>query len=787
MRMLDRKLLRDLWRLKWQAGAIALLIACGVAVSVMAFSSQQALRNAQARDYAQARFADVFATAKRAPLPVARDLARIDGVVAVDARALKAGLMQLPGLLRPATVRLIALPDDEAGSLNRIVLMQGRMPDPDRTDEAVVLKTFLDAAHLKLGDRASMVIDGRQMSFRIVGSALSAEFAFLPGPASLMPDDAHQAVFWAPRATVEKATGLGGAFSEVSMKLAPGAPAQAVMQAVDKALAPYGGQPSYARADQLSTKFQDDHIRQLGILALVIPPIFLIVAAALVHMVLGRVVETEHEHIGMLKAFGYTDLEASAPYLKLALLIGLVGALAGGLFGGWLGELITGVFTRYVRFTRFEPRFDWTAFLSASAVSSGAAVLGSLLAVRRAVRLSPAEAMQPFAPEAYHKGVLERFRFWRFVGEPSRMIVRSLERFPVRASFTAAGLGVSLSLLIGTQFMFGSIEEIVDQAYYRARHWTDVVGFIEVRDARAVQEAARLPGVIAAEPVRSVSARFRAGGREERAVLNGLEPQAVLERPLDGRDRPVALPGRGIVLSDSLARRLNLRAGDDVDVEVYEDRRPHALLPITATATDYAGFSAYMARSQLNALMGDGDVASGAELLTAQDRRETFYRAVADAPGIVAALSKSDTVDEWRGSIVKTLTVEMWFYLGFAAAIAFGIAYNIARVTLTDRARDLATLRVLGFGQVECAYILLGELLALTIIAIPAGLAGGFGLARLLVAAFSHEEMRLPAIITPEACGISLLAYLGAVLVAAVLVGQRIWSFDLVAVLKTRE
>ena len=171
---------RDLWRLKWQVGAIAMLIACGVSVAVMAISSQEALVTAQRRYYEQTRFGDLFATATRAPLSIAADLARIDGVVAVDPRAMKAGLMEVPGLLRPATARLISLPDDDRRALNRIVIVAGRLPDPNRSDEAVALKTFLDAAHVSLGERLSMVIGDRRLSFTIVGSALSPEYVYVP-------------------------------------------------------------------------------------------------------------------------------------------------------------------------------------------------------------------------------------------------------------------------------------------------------------------------------------------------------------------------------------------------------------------------------------------------------------------------------------------------------------------------------------------------------------------------------------------------------------------------------
>ncbi|MEO8112742.1 MAG: ABC transporter permease, partial [Phenylobacterium sp.] len=333
---LDRKLARDLWRMKWQVMAVALLIACGVSVAVMSFSAQRALANAQQAFYSQTRFADAFANAKRAPLSVARRLADIDGVTAVDVRILESGLMDVPGLARPAIARIISLPVDDSRALNRLHLVRGRMPDPARTDQAVALKTFMDAAHVRLGDRLTAVIGGRAFSFTVVGAALSPEYVYAPSAESFMPDDAHQGVFWAPRPAVEQAAGMTGAFNTAALRLAPGASLPAVLARVDRLLAPYGGRAAYGRKDQASHAFLDAELKELSTSASILPPVFLIVAAGLVHLVITRMVETEREQIGLLKAFGYGDAQAALPYLKLAAVIGLAGALAGGLAGGAL-------------------------------------------------------------------------------------------------------------------------------------------------------------------------------------------------------------------------------------------------------------------------------------------------------------------------------------------------------------------------------------------------------------------------------------------------------------------
>ncbi|MFC3069391.1 ABC transporter permease [Phenylobacterium soli] len=784
---LDRKVLRDLWRMKLQALAIALLIACGVSVAVMSFSAQRALAQAQARYYAETRFADVFAQAKRAPLSLARELAQIDGVTAVDVRISAAGLMHVPGLTRPATARLISLPTAEEHALNRLRLTEGRLPDPGRTDEVVALKTFLEAAHLKLGDRLNAVIGGRAYAFTVVGAALSPEYVYVPAPESFMPDDAHQGVFWAPRAAVERAGGMTGAFNTVAATVAPGASTGAVLRDLDRILAPYGGRAAYARADQPSNNFLEAELKELSTSASVLPPIFLIIAASLVHLVVTRLVEAEREQIGLLKAFGYGDAEAAAPYVKLAMAIGLVGALAGGLAGAALGASIVEQYRRYFRFPVLNVTFHWEAFAGAAAVAIAAALIGSLLAVRRAAGLSPAVAMQPPRPAVYREGLLDRLTKGGHVDQATRMIVRHLERFPGRAALSTVGLAASLSLLVGTQFMFDSLDKVVEQAYYRTQSWSEQVGFEEAKAIAGVAEVARLPGVLAADPTRVVAARLKGGGREELTRIIGLPADPRFQHPLDGADRPVPFKGDGIILSEALASRLGARQGDRIWVEVIDGRGPKSLVTVTGLTRDYSGFATYMERRALNRLMGEGDVANGAQLLVAADQRPAFYRAIEAIPQIVGASSRDETVAAWRLAMAEAFRVTISFYVGFAGAIAFGVAYNTLRISFSERARDLATLHVLGFGHGECAYILAGELAILAILAAPLGVLGGQALAHGLGAAYSRDEVRLPAVITLQSYGVAFSTYFAAVLLGGVLVTRRIWGLDLVAVLKTRE
>lgn len=786
MRALDIKLLRDLRRLAPQIAAIAGLGAIGIAVAVMANGALKAVDVARDRFYAETRFADVFASAERAPNALLPRLRSIDGVVAVDTRAGGGGLMPVPGLDRPAHVQLIALPSQESYALDKLVLAAGRLPSADRPDEAVALKAFLDAAHVSLGQRLVAIVAGRQVSVTIVGSILSPEYVYSPSETAL-PDDAHQAVIWAAKATVEGAAGQVGAFSRVALKLSGDTAPERVLSQVDAILAPYGGTPAIGRADQPSNNFVDEALRRLRTLSVILPPIFLLVAAGLTHMVMGRLVETEREQIGLLKAFGFTDLEVAVPYLKLAGVIGLAGVIAGGLAGAALAAALTSIYAQYFRFPVFNPQFDWTVFALTGAIAVAAALAGSSLAALRAARLRPAVAMQQAPPAAYRPGLLDRLNLIARLDQPSRMIVRRITRFPAKAALTAGGLALSLALLVGTQFIQDALDRVIDATYYQSQRWNGQLGFFHPRQVRAVLEAARLPGVLAAEPVRTVAAwAIGPAGRKRIAVL-GLQPDAVLARPLDVRGAPIPFIGRGVVMSRALAERLGLKAGGGVDLQVLEGRRPQLFLPITALADDYSGLSIYMDRRELNRLMGDGDLASGADLLQADDARTAFYKAVTDRPQVVAASSRDDTVRNWRETSAKSFSISIYFYLGFAGAIALGVAYNMGRITLAERSRDLATMRVLGFTSSECAYILYGELGLIALAAVPVGAWLGVAFAHGLAAAFSRDELRLPVTITARTLALSITAYAVSVVAGCAMLARRLWRLDLVAVLKTRE
>lgn len=787
MRVLDIKLLRDLWRLKWQALAISVLIAVGVAVTVMAYSSQKALSTAREQYYRETRFADIFATLKRAPLSLTRRLAAINGVRAVDPRIIKSGLMEVRGQVRPAIAQIISLPERDEEALNRIVLMAGRLPDARQPHEAVALKTFLDATGLRLGDEVSTVIGGRRITLRIVGAALSPEYIYMPSPGSTLPDDKHQGIFWMTRAAVEEAADLDGAFNAVAIAITPGRNEAAIRAEVDATLAPYGAGVAIPRADQASHAFLEAEFKELKTSGAIFPPIFLIVAAGLVHLVMSRLVDVEREQIGLLKAFGYSDFEAAVPFLRLATLIGLGGAIMGGALGAWLSQGITTLYREFMRFPELTGDFHFAAFAISALLATGLTAAGALVAVRRATRLNPAVAMAPPRPTTYRAGILDGGYFDAMIDPLSRMILRTLFRFPVRSFMTCVGLAASLMVLLATQFVYDSFEVVLDHSYYRIQRWSDQVGLAEVRGPSAVKNLTQLPGVLAAEPIRSIPVIFRANGIEERGGLIGLNPGSELYRPRDEDGQALPLLSDGLILSEALASKLKVGIGDPLLVEVTEGERRELVLTVGRLSHDYSGTPAYLARPALNRLVSEGDVANGVLLLVASDARADFYHALASVPLVAGVVSRDDTVAAFRDIVTRSFSTTMVFYLGFAGAIAFGVSYNASRIAFSERVRDLATLEVLGFTHAETAFVLAGEIVVLALAAMPLGILGGHLLADAIVAAYGRDEMRLPSGISAWTHGVSLLAFAVAIGLSLIIVVRRVFDLDLVSVLKTRD
>ncbi len=777
---LNRKIFRDLWRIKAQALAIALIIGSGVAMYIMSLGTLYSLEATRDAYYERYRFAQVFAPLKRAPQRLKADIAAIAGVKTVETRIVKNAILDIPGFPEPASGQIISFVENREQILNVVHLRQGRLPEPSRPYEVLISEAFAMAHDFKPGGTFAAVINGYKRQLTIVGIVLSPEYVYALGPGALMPDDKRFGVIWMGKKALEAAFDLGGSFTEATLSLERNAIEADVIAALDRLTEPYGGIRAYGRKDQISNWFVGNEIEQLRAMGNFAPPLFLGIAAFLLHIVVSRLIETEREQIGLLKAFGYTNWQVSWLYTKLVLFVVFVGLIIGAIFGTWLGRGMTELYTEYFRFPFLFYIVDNAIYVTATIICLVVGLMGALAPVWRAALLMPAVAMTPPPPTSYRTAWIERLLRLKNLNEPTRMILRHTLRWPVRTGISILGSALAVSILISSIFFLDSMDRLIDTQFFKAQRQDVMLHFTEPRSASTITEVSRLPGVLAVEPIRTVPVRLIAGHRKRFENIIGISSEADLFRTLDLNLKALQLPDHGIVLSSKMASILDVGLGDRITVEIKEGHRPVVELPITALVEEYIATPVFMNLNVLNRMLDENPVVTGATLSIDSRQADDLYRRLKEIP-LVSAVSIQDVmVKSFRKTIEENMGLMITFNIAFAGVIAFGVIYNAARISLSERARELASLRVFGFTQGEAAYILLGELTLHTSLALPVGCLFGYGLSALWVISMDTELFRMPLVVARDTFAWSIVIVVAAAVVSGFVVRRRLDALKLV-------
>lgn len=785
--MLDRKLLRDLWRIKGQAAAIIFVIAAGISLLVMSHGMMISLDETMRAYYDRYRFADMYAPVVRAPDYLLSEIRALPNVNDVEGRISGGGLVNLPDAAAPISARIISYNPEAQAPINGLYLSEGRMIDPTHTDEVLLLKPFADARDLRPGDRISVTMHGAMHEFKIAGLALSPEFIYALPPGEFVVDPGQFAVVWASHEAMEAAYDLDGAFNEAVLTLSRNAGEQELIDDLDRLLAPYGATGAYGRADQISNKYLTEELKQLNTMSRIMPPIFLAVSVFLLNIVITRLVQTEREQIGLIKAFGYTNRDVGLHYLKFVLVIAVAGALVGWGGGVWLGRMISKIYQMYFNFPFlvFIPAVRTLG--TAVAISSFSAALGAFFAIRSAVRLTPAVAMRPPAPPKYGRGNgVSRF-LGRLLDQPSRMILRRLARQPLRAALTAFGIGAAMGLSVMMRFNVNATDYMLDVSFNVMDRSDVFVTFAEPLSEKTLLELARIDGVAYVEPVRSSPVLFSNNRIDFLGGITGLPEDPVLNRALDKNLQPVAIAGDGVVLSEQLAKILNISIGDVLTVEVRDGRRPTLEIPVTGFVDALIGTPAYMEMEALNRRLKEPGRVTGAYLKIDQKKRAAVYETLKSVPKIAGVSLRREAyenfkkmIDEGPGTFRAIMTV-------FSIIIAAGVVYNGARIAYIERERDLASLRVLGFTKIETGYVLLGELGVLALLALPIGSVLGYLIWSYMAHAMSTDLYQIPVIYREDGLGYAAIIVFAATIIAGAFIQRDVSKLDMASALKTRD
>jgi putative ABC transport system permease protein len=787
VRALERKLLRDLWHLKGQVLTVALVVACGISAFVGMRGTYASLVRSCSAYYERYRFGDVFAHMRRAPDAIRPRLETIPGAARVYTRVLEYVRIPFEGDPQPPTATLVTIPPDGSAPLNDLRLERGRLPEAGRPNEALLLERFAVSHRIAPGDTLPVVIKGVRSVLRIVGLANAPEFIYPMQPGTVTFDEERAAVIWMERAAVAPALDMDGAFNDVVVRLEPGASAAAVIAELDALLEPYGSLGAVDRSRQLSNYVLNGELEQLRSFATAMPLIFLAVSAFLLNVILVRLVQLQRSQIATLKAVGYGDLEIGIHFLGFVSGVVVIGTVLGIGFGSWFGLALTrlygSIFHLPILSYRVEPPIVAASFLA----SLAAAVMGAASTVRHLTRLPPAEAMQPPAPPAYRPLVVERLGLQRFVPQAWRIVIRELERRPARTLLSVMAIAIAMGTLVLGRSARDSVDYLLAfQFGVVAREDLDV-SFTDPLPERAARELAHLPGVVRAEASRSVPVRMSAGPRQRDVSLVGYQEHAMLRRVLDWRGRVTPLETDGVVLTAKLAEILDLVPGDSVEVRVLEGPRRRSRLPVAGLVNEMFGLQGHLPLSALNRLLREDPTVTAAQLRIRPEREADVRRRLGLLPRVAAVSSQRAEREHIERQMARAQLIRMVVVTLFAAAITVGVVYNNARIAVSSRSRELATLRVLGFSRAEVSQILLGELGLQVLLAIPPGLLVGRGLTWLVMSTIDPERYRWPVVISSVSYAFAVMVVLAAATLSALLVRRHLDRLDLVGVLKTRE
>lgn len=786
MRVLDRKLFRELLGMKGQVLAIAAVIAGGTATYVLSKAVLATLMTTQAKLYREYRFADVFAACKRAPRQALERIAAVPGVQSVEARVAAPANLNLEAFPDPVTAQVLSLPPG-GPRLSRLWLKAGRLPEPGHDAEVLISDGFAAAHKIQPGAVFTATIFGRRRRLAIVGVAGSPEFIFQLQPGSIVPDFKSYAILWMNPEPLEAAFNMKESFNQVSLTLERNAVPEDVIARVDRLLEPYGGLGAHTRKEQISHKYLSEEFKQLQSMATMFPVIFLSVAAFLLNVVISRLMATQRTQIAILKAFGYETPAIVSHFLKFAAAIVVIGVAMGIVLGAWMGRGMSGMYMEMYRFPYLDFMVPLDVAWMAGVIGMAAAAVGAVHSVIKYASEPPASAMQPASPGRYKPALMERLGLGRGLAQPTRMILRNMERRPVKALLSVTGVAFSLAILVIGGFWSDAIDFMVLFQFQRAQRDDLMVTFREGISDKALYSLVSLPGVTHAEPTRSMAVRLRNGHREYRTAVQGLQNDGDLRRVLNRDMRVVDLPPNGLLLTDHLAVMLGVKPGDKLIVEALEGRRAVVVAPVAGLVKEFVGVSVYMEIGGLNRLLREGQTISGAHLAVRKEDQAAILQKLRDMPAVAGTSARARMLASFYETMAQQMLIFAFFNTILAATIAVGVVYNTARIAFSERSRELASLRVLGYTRGEISYILLGELAILVLAAIPFGLWLGKWLAEFMTSNMQNDLFRVPSVISPWSYSFATLVVLVAALVSGLIVRRKLDHMDLVEVLKTRE
>lgn len=749
------KLFRTIHSTRGPFFGVVAVVAVGLSVFISMVAVSDNLLRSRESFYRQTDFADLFFHVVRAPEGVVEKIAAVNGVCGVSGRIQKDVSLFRPDGTR-ATLRLTGFRLPMENELNRILVQKGRLFENNPEGgvlEILLNPQFAKANGLRPGSTVSVAAEGKEKPMEVVGIAASPEFVYaVKDAASVFEDPSGFGVAMMSLKQAQQILDFRGSVNQILVRIVPGTDLNRLRKEIRTILEPYGNLADYPQKDQISEAILRGELEQLRVAATFLPSFFLGLATLMQAVFLGRLVKAARTQIGLMKALGYDNGRLMLLYGGYSLASSGIGGGVGIVAGYGLARVFTRLYATYFNLPRLEAAFNPRSAGLGLALTLALGCLAGLLGARFILEIRPAEAMRLPSPRRTVKLFLEEWPFvWERLDLASRMSLRSIFRNRFRSAVTFLGVLVSIGMLVVSLFTRDSVESLFDRHFNWELRYDLLARFASPVKSSELLNLERLPGVLRVEPLFELPVRLTFRGRHEETVVFGIVPGQSFFGISDHRNRPRGLPVSGLLLDWNSARKLGSRPGDILEMETLLGKGPSRKdrLTVAGLCRKSVGRVSYLDLQTLNSILQETGLVTGAAIKTGWGQSLKTERAMTGMINVSSVISRQKE-REYMERNLAYMNLSVAILVAFSSLLGLAIIFNASALAFSERRRDLASLRAMGFSRGEVAMFLLKENLLLLAAGTFAGLPFGRLLSEGYARAVSTDLFSFAAVVFPR-------------------------------------
>ncbi|MCT4612065.1 MAG: FtsX-like permease family protein [Clostridia bacterium] len=776
--MLFKKMLRNMNRNKGVYIACTFIIIVSILIFTLFSTMMISLNTGKDNFYTESNFADGFVSVKNMPESEVKKVELLKGIKKVEARKVKDVRTK-----DNRFIKMVGVTD----TLNKPLLSEGI--ELSSSEPTVWLDAkYYDANKLKVNDKFKVIINGEEKELTVVGKAYSPEFVYaLKDAAELYPDPEKFGIAFADSEVMDVLFSENGVVNDFTFEMNKDTEFDVVKKELEENVKKYGINFIVDQDDQMSNYILTQELTQLEASATSLPILFLCISSFILMIVLKRLIENERMQIGILKSFGYSNFEVIFHYMSYGLAVGLFGGIVGGILGYYLGNPMIDLYKVYFAIPGIRNDFNIAYFFYGIALSVFISMGAAFIACRKVMKLRPAEAMRPKAVKFNSKYLIEKIGIiWNNINSISKMALRNVFRNKGRSFFTLIGIAVSFAIL-GTPFSMKQAMDvmIVDQFENVQTHdfkiaFKSALKYDEVKP--------EFSGRDYIEGIAEIPAKLMNKNKEKDIVVLGIEKNAKMYNILDKDYNKVKLTGRGIILSTRLAKILEAEIGDKIKLESFymnssiDDKE----VIVENIIPQYLGLNAYMDIDSLSQLL-EKDKLITSVVMKADDDKIAYYRdkyedseVISNMESVKESMAKFETMMQSTNASIGIMVL-------FGIIIAFSVIYSSSLVSLSERKRELASLRLVGLRVKEVVKIISVEQWFIAIFGFVLGVPLLKSMQESMAASIESDLYAMPSDITALAVSMAFVFSILSIVIAQYTIYKKVKNFDLVEVLKERE